>query len=152
MSSRTWGIFETSSRFRSSVSTIRMFGCLRRDVPAGNSACDIGTSEPEHAMSPSADTMTSRVERRCLPITACPSPAVVHAGVLHPQHRSLLGLEEAAVDYLAREKRVVAGLQPVAHLAVEEGDGLDENRCTRRAFHVLQAVERVRFEIDFDRL
>src|SRR5262245_26768664 len=56
------------------------------------------------------------------------SASVVHAGVLHPQHGRLLGPLERAVDDLADESGVVAGLDPLAHCALDERGRLVEHR------------------------
>ena len=56
------------------------------------------------------------------------SAAVVHARVLHAEHRRVLVLEERGVHDLAEEQRVVADLDRLAHLAVEVRHGLVEHR------------------------
>src|SRR5688572_11408114 len=80
------------------------------------------------------------------------SAAVVHAGVLHPQDFGFLVLEEAAVDDLPEEERVVADRDPLTHFTVEVRDGLREHRRTRDLLDEREVVQRLRDEIDVDRL
>src|SRR5205085_2850231 len=61
------------------------------------------------------------------------SAAVVHLGVLHAQDRRILRLLEPGVDHLADEEGVVAGVHLLAHLALDEGDGLVEDGRARAA-------------------
>src|SRR3981081_275019 len=81
-----------------------------------------------------------------------PSAAVVHAGVLHAKHGGVLVELEGAVDDLAEEQCVPAQLDRLAHLAVEIGDGLVEDRRAGGAVVERELVERARREINLDRL
>src|SRR5215207_6348292 len=89
-------------------------------------------------------TSRSRPSRRSTP--------VVHARVTHREHQRLLVELEPAVDDLAEEQRVAAELDRLAHLAVDERDGLIEDRCPGGAVVEREAVEGARGEIDVDRL
>src|SRR3954447_3434439 len=85
-------------------------------------------------------------------VTVVTSAPVVHAGVFHPQHVGLLVLEKAAVEHLAHEERVVPGFEPLAHLAVEIRHRLREHRRAGELLEVREPVQRLRVEIDLDRL
>src|SRR2546427_12933378 len=77
-------------------------------------------------------------------------PAVVHAGVLHAQHRGVLGLLEPAVEDLAGEEGVVAAVEVVAHGAVDPGHGLVEHGRPGRPVMAWEAVEGVAGLVDLD--
>ena len=72
------------------------------------------------------------------------STAVVHAGVVHREHRGVLVELEAGVDDLAEEQGVTPELDGLAHLAVEVGDGLVEDRGAGDAVVEGEPVERAR--------
>src|SRR5690348_2117852 len=56
------------------------------------------------------------------------STPVVHARVTHREHGGVLVELEAAVDDLPEEQRVTTELDGLAHLAVDVGHGLVEDR------------------------
>ena len=128
-----------------------------RDAPRGVRRASASRSSCS-CRSASRDRLGRRARRRSPtpPSTSTDTdpfdPAVVHAGVLHPQDVGVLVLEEAAVDDLADEERVVAGVEPLAHLAVEVGDRLGEDRRAGDALDVREPVERPGVEVDVDRL
>src|SRR5438105_14448401 len=80
------------------------------------------------------------------------SPAIVHAGVFHPEDEGVLGFLECGVDDLAEEQRVVADRMRLTHLAVEVGNRLVEDRGAGDAVVVRETVQRVCGEIDVHRL
>src|SRR4029078_13098852 len=83
---------------------------------------------------------------------------VVHAGVLHAEHGRVLGLLEAAGDDLADEERVLAEVDGLAHLAVEPGGRLVEDRragglgVEREAVGRARALGAAGVRLDLDRL
>src|SRR6202008_3703536 len=70
------------------------------------------------------------------------SAAVVHPGVLHPQHLRRLIRAEAAVHALADEQRGAPRAAGLADLAVEPRHTLREDRRPRAALEDGEAVER----------
>src|SRR5215208_5518149 len=80
------------------------------------------------------------------------SAAVAHPGVLHPQDRCLLVLLERGIVDLTDEQAVRADVGRRAHLAIRVSDRLVEDRRARGAVVEGESVQRVRLEVDLDRL
>src|SRR2546429_1516980 len=92
------------------------------------------------------------VGRACEQSVSYPLSPVVHAGVLHAQHRAVLGLLEPAVEDLAREQGVVAAVELVPHGAVEPGHGPVEHGRARGPVVEGEAVEGGAGLVDLDGL